>query len=209
MTKSMKRIHKVVVKRMVDTDPDTSYLGEYSNTAKGEFAIDRKHNDDCPRFWANADIPEDARECDCCAIGSREMPYFNPASVEKFDPAAKWIPASLKDVGKRREYWREAMEKNARQDYERVESLQRGSWYYLGIMAEATLLVPSGPERTDGIIQHITSGGLWGIESDSEADFLAETEQEQLGELREQLHALGFSKRAIAAAFKNVEHRAD
>jgi hypothetical protein len=53
--------------------------------------------------------------------------------------------------------------------------------------------------------QTITSGGLYGIESDSDADYFAEVEQEQLAELRGQLHVIGFSKRAIASAFKNVE----
>lgn len=201
-SKACKRIHKVVIKRMVDTNPDPSYLGEYSNTAKGEFAIDRKHNDDCPRFWADADIPDDARECDCCAIGSREMPYFNPATTEAFDPNASWIPADVKD---KRAYWREAMEKNARQDYERMESLERGLWCYLGIRAEAELRVPCGDDSS--IIQHITSGGLWGIESDSDASYLTEVEQEQLSELRNQLHALGFGKRAITAAFRDVQHK--
>ena len=38
---------KVTVKRMVDTDPDTSYLGKYSNDAETEYAIDRKHSQDC------------------------------------------------------------------------------------------------------------------------------------------------------------------
>jgi len=42
MTKSMKRIHKVTIKRMSDTDPDTSYLGEYSDRAKTDYAIDRR-----------------------------------------------------------------------------------------------------------------------------------------------------------------------
>ena len=39
MAKSMKRIHKVTIKRMTDESPDTSWLGEYSNTAETEYAI--------------------------------------------------------------------------------------------------------------------------------------------------------------------------
>lgn len=202
--KACKRIHKVTIKRMVDTNPDTSYLGEYSDSPKGEFAIDRRHNDDCPRFWAEADIPDDARECDCCAIGSREYRYFNPATTEPFDPEASWIPDSIIN---RREYWRDAMEKNARADYARAESLNAGQWCHLGIEADATVLVPSSRGQMSGLIQHITSGGLWGIESDSGASYIGEIEKEQLAELREQLHAIGFSKRAITAAFRNVERR--
>jgi hypothetical protein len=37
--------------------------------------------------------------------------------------------------------------------------------------------------------------------------YLASIEGEELGELRKQLYALGFSKRAIATACKNVTHK--
>jgi hypothetical protein len=43
-----KRISKVTIKRMTDTDPDTSYLGHYSDRAKTDYAIDRRHSLDCP-----------------------------------------------------------------------------------------------------------------------------------------------------------------
>ena len=53
MAKSMKRIHKVTIKRMVDESPDTSWLGEYSNTAETDYAIDRAHDVDCPQQTFN------------------------------------------------------------------------------------------------------------------------------------------------------------
>jgi hypothetical protein len=46
--KNMKRISQVTIKRMSDADPDTSYLGEYSDRAKTDYAIDRRHSIDCP-----------------------------------------------------------------------------------------------------------------------------------------------------------------
>jgi hypothetical protein len=55
-------------------------------------------------------------------------------------------------------------------------------------------------------MQRITSGGLWGIESDSDAAYLKEIEQEQLSELRDQLHAIGFSTRSISAAFRDIQY---
>jgi hypothetical protein len=55
--------------------------------------------------------------------------------------------------------------------------------------------------------QTIRSGGLWGIESDSGDDYLTEVENEQLDELKDELHAIGFSKRAVAAAFRDVKRR--
>ena len=47
-TNSMKRIHKVTIKRTVDDSPDTSWLGEYSNDSASDYSIDRKHSLDCP-----------------------------------------------------------------------------------------------------------------------------------------------------------------
>src|SRR6266704_684232 len=44
-----KRILSVTLKRMIDDSPDTSCSGEYSNTAKTEYAIDRTHSADCER----------------------------------------------------------------------------------------------------------------------------------------------------------------
>jgi hypothetical protein len=52
------------------------------------------------------------------------------------------------------------------------------------------------------VVQKITSGGLWGIESDSDRSHFAEVTAEELADLKAQLLALGFSKRAISQAFK-------
>jgi hypothetical protein len=93
----------------------------------------------------------------------------------------------------------EDIRKYVRQDYERMERLNRGDWCYVGIRADAEIIV-------DGVSQEISSGGLWGVESDSDRAYLAEIDGEQLSELRDQLRALGFGTRAISAAFKNVEH---
>jgi hypothetical protein len=53
MTKTGKRILSVTVKRMVDEDLDTSYLGEYSDRASSEFSIDRDHSEDCASIEHN------------------------------------------------------------------------------------------------------------------------------------------------------------
>lgn len=120
VTKESKRILSVTVRREVDSDPDTSWLGEY-----------------------------------------------------------------------------------VRQDYERMESLNRGYWCFMGVFATAEVQLSSM-----STIQTLRSGGLWGIESDS-GDYFKEVEAEQLAELKDEMHAAGFSKRAIAAAFRKVEHSDD
>jgi len=221
-----KRISKVTVKRMVDTDPDTSYLGEYSNDAETEYAIDRKHSQDCQNleenhrqavdqlerviayletvrqageppenvYWSAADESQDVlielqdelQECDCNGgdMERNEYRYFN-GNVENYKGET---PEKI------REY--------VRQDYERNERLNRGDWCYIGIRVEAEIII-------DNVCQKISSGDLWGIESDSSREYFAEIEAEELYELRKQLTAVGFSKRAIATACKNIERMDD
>jgi len=221
-----KRISKVTVKRMVDTDPDTSYLGEYSNDAETEYAIDRKHSQDCQNleenhrqavdqlerviayletvrqageppenvYWSAADESQDVlielqdelQECDCNGgdMERNKYRYFN-GNVENYTGNTP-----------------EDIRKYVRQDYERMERLNRGDWCYIGIRAEAKIMI-------DNVCQKITSGGLWGVESDSSREYFAEIEAEELYELRKQLTAVGFSKRAIATACKNIERMDD
>lgn len=85
---------------------------------------------------------------------------------------------------------------SVRQDYDRMESLNRGDWCYYGISAVAEVWNPKTHTT-----QKIRSGGLWGIESDS-GNYLEEVEQEQLTELSTELSSLGFGKRAITYAIK-------
>lgn len=221
--KNRKRILSVKIKRMFDDSPDTSCLGEYSNHAKTEFAIDRAHSEGCASFehvnatgkdWLSRtlfrvedmglDNPEvqdaedllnqclnECEECDCGGhnVSSSELPYFN-GNVENY----KGQPD-------------ENIRTCIRQDYERMEGLNDQNWYYMGIRAEAEIAIPGGKMawNCDSTIQHITSGGLWGIESDSDKEYIASVEQEELSDLKTQLLALGFSKRAISTAFKNVQ----
>lgn len=66
-------------------------------------------------------------------------------------------------------------------------------WHMIGIVAEAEITVA-------GVIQTITSGGLWGIESDSSDDYLREVADEELAALRDILVGLGFAADAIDGA---------
>ncbi len=107
--------------------------------------------------------------------------------------------------------------KYVRQDYERMESLNRGDWCYIGIRVDAEVQLTATWENSVvskvswhspiAPYQTITSGGLYGIESDSGNDYIQSVEQEELSELRAQLKALGFSARAISVAIKTVEHK--
>lgn len=73
-----------------------------------------------------------------------------------------------------------------------------GTFAALGIQARAEVVLA-------GIVQQLASGGLWGIAADSDADYLAEVEREELGELEKVLYAAGFRKRAINQAMRERE----
>ena len=228
--KQEKRILKIELQRMDDCDPDTSWLGEYSNRAQGEYSIDRKHSLDCPinnpiqpaidqleraiayldkerlaqtescssepngrymyGIWADSigeaqDLLLEAQdrlaECDCDESGNwshRELQYFNTSGNYEGEPLANIVQYT-------------------KQDYERMESLNNGDWGFIGIGAQAEIVI-------GGICQTIRSGGLWGIESDSDETCLQGIEKDELADLRRVLCELGFSKRAIAAAVKEM-----
>jgi hypothetical protein len=244
--KQQKRILTVVVERMDDTDPDTSWLGEYSAKRASEFSIDRAHADDCQTqspaakeaierlerairyldierlaqtescqsepngrymsgIWADSigeaqDLliaaQDELVECDCGrgTWDRREYRYFNP-SQNYVDEWGELIDENTA----------EEVRKYVAQDYARMEGLQAGEWGFIGIRAKAEIAMPNGGHTSAGptaTLQTITSGGLWGIESDSEEDYLKVVEGQELADLRTQLYALGFGKRAIAAAVR-------
>jgi hypothetical protein len=49
----------------------------------------------------------------------------------------------------------------------------------------------------NGVCQTITSGGLWGIESDSDHEYLVEIGQQEVDQLKAILQTLGFSDSQI------------
>lgn len=108
-------------------------------------------------------------------MNRNELRYFNPYTN----------PLEGKTQKERKELYDQA-----KQQYERMESLNRGNWQYIGIQAEAQIEI-------NGTLEYITSGGLWGIESDSGRDYIDEVGKEQMAELKGLLRELGFSKRQI------------
>ena len=78
--------------------------------------------------------------------------------------------------------------KYALQDKKRLEAYYNDEWYFIGIQAVAEI-------RINGISQTISSGGLYGIESDSGDEYLDEVFEEQKEELKDNLLELGFSEK--------------
>lgn len=253
--KQSKRILSVTIRKMVDDSPDTSWLGEYSNSAETEYAIDRKHSLDCAINTGKvSEIPDtqialyECGQCDCyhpwswdgdCRddanrFGSPEdyaermgidetcVIVYSAQDREDADEGKLCDCGEHSDM-ERNEYRYfngpvenykgespEDIRKYILQDYKRMESLNRGDWCFIGIRADAEVWLGSQSESASNYIgptQTITSGGLWGIESDSDDSYIADEEKDQLSELKDQLRALGFSTRAISEAFQNVQHK--
>ena len=213
-TQSGKRILEVKIIRAVDTDPDTSYLGEYSNSADSAYSIDRAHALDCASQehnhrealdklerilghvmawrseaandaanteWESLDdsadtlaqAQEDVQECDCSGgdMLRNEYRYFNPSSNyvdAKDQPRDGLTPDEVR--------------KYVAQDYARMQDYNANGWCYIGLRAVAKYQTSFGSP-----IQTLSSGGLWGIESDSDASYFVEVSAEELSQLKSEL----------------------
>ena len=205
-----KRILSVTIRRMIDESPDTSHLGEYSDQPASEFSIDRAHELDCPVNLSKSSTHDYKTESGRCANCDRDQwdgkfhecedfhcdcigDSWNRREFRYFDASFNYV---TKDGKPSDGLTSEDIRKYVRQDYERMEILNRGDWCYVGIRAEAEV------QLTGNLIQRIRSGGLWGIESDSDRSYFDEIQKDELANLKTELLALGFSKRAIAEAFK-------
>lgn len=157
------RVDSVAVEWIPDESPDLSWLGKYTDEADDWNIV--RVGEHAGEYVA--DLPEDA---DLPERG-REYRYFIPyAGGEK--PGSK----DYKVYGK--------------QDYERMEALQRGDWQSQGCVAKAEVSYPTG--NGNRRLETLSSGGLWGIESDSDREFLDEVEREQLDDLADHLNHFGF-----------------
>jgi hypothetical protein len=181
------RILRVEIQHKLDESPDTSWMGEYSDTQTSSFSIDRAHRIDCDINTGKGEL------CDCGDERKprRELRYFNPSFnyVNKNGfPVAELTPEDVR--------------KYTLQDYERMEGLNAGNWNFMGVIAQAYVATPDTFGYTEQVIH---SGGVWGIESDASKEYIKSEENQQLRELREILKEFGFSTRQISAAFKNVK----
>ena len=70
----------------------------------------------------------------------------------------------------------------------RLRQYKAGLFDYIGIRAEAIIF-----NSTSRLLQFISSGGLWGIESDSNRSDLEGTAKEELEELKSELQTLGIT----------------
>lgn len=67
------------------------------------------------------------------------------------------------------------------------------TWSCVGLRVDAVIVV-------NGVLQTITSAGLWGIESDSGDGYFEQVWAEELAQLTDQLEELGFTAEEISDA---------
>ena len=194
-------IRRVWIERACDTDPDTSFLGEFTDDAtdnaivrEGEYSgmtIGELQNRICPacKGTGNAGGPDpDDDECPDCD-GNGKLPYELPQRGREY---RFFLPAMTGEETGNPE--------SPVQDWKRMEDLNNGGWSFIGIIAKSDIVV-------NGVIQTVRSGGLWGIESDSGDSEFTEAETEELAQLSEVLAGLGLGKAAIKRAMGKVEHK--
>lgn len=92
--------------------------------------------------------------------------------------------------------------KEAQQDYDRMMQIENGNVSFYGVRAEAEILTrPDNAHASAGWkIDHITSGGLWGLESDAGEEYFKEEEKNQIQDLHDTLKEFGFTDKEISAA---------
>ncbi|MBK1871586.1 hypothetical protein [Taklimakanibacter albus] len=69
----------------------------------------------------------------------------------------------------------------------RLDDFVNGAWCYVGVVCRAHVNVIKGGH---GVSFHIDSPGVWGVESDSDASYFAELQQEQQEEVKAMIEAL-------------------
>jgi hypothetical protein len=165
------RILEVKLSVKEDVSPDTSWIGKYSDRLD---------------------------EWDIVASGPGKGKFFRDISEDEYPRRGREFRGFEPYAGGEKPGTRDYVV-NARQDYEEMSRLRNGDFSFIGVVAEARIML-----RTGALTQKISSGGLWGIASDDRPQ-MKEAADEQLNELRNELEALGFSSRVIDEAFDDAK----
>jgi hypothetical protein len=88
--------------------------------------------------------------------------------------------------------------KNAKADFERMQKINSGDVGFMSISAVAS--IATSDDGKTWLMNEISSGGLYGIEIDSDESYLQGITAEQIAELRKTLLALGFTGEELNAA---------
>jgi len=165
----MNKIEELRVRAIHDKYPDTSFLGEYTDDL-GPGVIIRDYEEFYEKIPTEMERDPDTGQF----IGKAEPELPSRGRYYRgFRPYAGGEKVGTK------EYYKYGM-----QDFKRYEGLNNGDWCFIGIEAEALVSyeVGNGSSR----LETFTSGGLWGVESDS-GEHLEEIKKEELDDLKTHL----------------------
>jgi len=88
------------------------------------------------------------------------------------------------------------------EDHSRLAAYNQGEWVMLGISVVANLVIDT--KLGDTYPFSIYSGGLWGIESDSDNDYLISVAKDQANDLIDVLRTLRFKLKDIKQAIEEM-----
>lgn len=169
-------IEKIWIEHILDIDADTSFYGKFTNELD-DGVIVREFDE----FWENLD---DEQKEDAENTRGREYKGFKPyAGGEK--------------VGTKDYY------KYGLQDYERMEMLNKGDFYFIGIVANCKVKYPIG--QSSFRLENFSSSGIWGIESDSGENDLDEMGKNELENLKFHLEKMNINISNFDELAKEVE----
>jgi hypothetical protein len=133
---------------------------------------------------------------------------FNATAPIKVDSVKiKWLHDSDPDLSWLDQY-EDSQDPEEKEYYKRDQERKASygnQWEMLGCVAEAQVSRPIG--QGSRRLETLTSGGLWGIESDSDRDYMKQVEHEQLSDLAEHLNAFGIEVTAEELHHLNQSHR--
>lgn len=165
--------HGVVIVTTVDPEEDDAHYPDEGEPAELERARDGAFCEACGAERGDG-------YCQSCA-DDPDRPTTRPA-VELLGVRVRLLPDEDPDTS----YLDQPEFAERRMAYHRDE------FAFVGVRADAEV-------KVGDVIQTLTSSGLWGIESDSDADYLTTVGREQWENLREVLSAVGLDDAAHRA----------
>lgn len=215
------RIDEIKVKAILDDNPDTDWIGKYTDRAE-DWAICRH----CGEYLYHAEMPnriidniEQAMADIAYDMGGLDEDSERHAMLDKIYNAMenalnKFEPHDCPTYHSEYNFFKpyaggepegsKAYIKYGQQDFDRMEALQQGHWHFIGIQAEAIVSYPLNGNDSSRRLEHLTSGGLWGVESDAE-DYHTDVAKGELADLKSHLEAFSVDMSNFKELTKDIE----
>lgn len=111
---------------------------------------------------------------------------FSSEEMEDSDGDTSWLTQEYSDVADPAE-----RAKCKEQDAQRLAAYRRGDWHFVGIRAKAMIRVDhDNSGQRYSYFHELHSPGLYGIESDSSAEYFAEVFKDECAQLRSDIEAM-------------------